>query len=300
MIKIINLLFLLILLNNGFAQIIDNSNCRAFSDEPFFNQTFIKNNNIKRIVGRTSYKGEMDVIRKKKEIFIYEFDKKGRQTAIYWSFKLGQNTMDTSAVIFTYNDKNQLINKRRNDNHSFYSYTYAYNSLGRVINQKYTRDENISNSKIDFKQGGQFVIVSNSFEYIELNDTQYVKKYFNNHGKVYEQKKYTYNIMGYLLNETSRMVISRKTIKTNYSYNNRGLVSEKDEISTVMGRNKITNRYKYDGIGNLLEENIYRNDKHISERQVVYTNNMLIRSLLTREGGTNNINLIQYEYEFYN
>ena len=301
MLKTSRLLFLLLFVSYYTeGQIIDNSNCHAFSDEPFFSKTFIKNNNIKRIIGRTSSKKEMDVIRKQEEVFIYDFNDEGDQTAMYWSYRMGQNTIDTSAIIFIYDDKGRITTKRRNDNHSFYSYSYNYNDKDQVIYQRYSRDENAGNSTTDFKQGDQYVIVSDSFEYHVLNDTQYVKKYFNNHGKIYQQTTITKNSLGYLLSESTRMVISRKTIKTHYTYNDRGLASERSEVSTVMGKSKIAHKYRYDDFGNLLEENIYRNDKHTTEKQIVYDKKtMLLRSLLVRKAGSNIINLIQFEYEFH-
>ena len=55
------------------AQMLDNSRGEAFTDQPFFNADFIRNNKIQKITGHYSTKASMDYIRENDLIYVYEF-----------------------------------------------------------------------------------------------------------------------------------------------------------------------------------------------------------------------------------
>src|SRR5690606_41249173 len=73
---------LLLCLNAG-AQVLDNSKGNAFTDKPFFNKNFIRNNKIKTISGRFNYKKSGQAIYTTDFFYVYSFDEEGNLDATF-------------------------------------------------------------------------------------------------------------------------------------------------------------------------------------------------------------------------
>ena len=56
------------------GQMLDNSDCAAFSGEPFFYTEFIRSNKIKSITGVVSTKADLQVIKSKGLVTKFFFD----------------------------------------------------------------------------------------------------------------------------------------------------------------------------------------------------------------------------------
>ncbi len=281
------------------GQMIDNRQCNAFSDDPFFNTDFIRRNKIKYMHGKLSGKAEMRPIRKKGLVQHYAFDEAGKLQMQYTSFFRAGKQKDTTSVYYHYDSLDHMITKRRNDVHGFFSYNYQWDSLGNMTQEKYCRDVNAGPSKDEFKLGKQFEIVSETFSYEKVNERQFKKRFYNSYGKAYKEEISHYNEMGYLTEQVTKLIISSRGSKVTYEYNEKGLVSKKTDYSNLTFDNEISYEYSYDDLGNLIEENIYRNGKHITLRQFLYDGNMLIKAQLTKDIETNFITIIEYECGFY-
>ena len=146
------------------SQIIDNSKCNAFSDDPFFNQLFIKTNKVKSIHGIISTKKELSVIKKSNQIIHFDFNQKGELIKQYSSVKRHKK-LDTVFTIYHYSDTGDLITKRTNDAHGFYSYNYDYNDQRQQIKKTYCRDKNIGQDRNHFILGKQYVIINETYSY---------------------------------------------------------------------------------------------------------------------------------------
>ena len=59
------------------GQLIDNSKCNAFSDDPFFNTKIVQVNNLKSLHGIISTKKELSAIKNTGKALHYDFNKKG-------------------------------------------------------------------------------------------------------------------------------------------------------------------------------------------------------------------------------
>ena len=145
-----------------------------FTDEPFFNQKFIKANKIKSITGSISSKKVRDIIRSKGLDFYYEFNNQGMLT-MQLSSHLSNGIKDSTSVHYVYNQDNLLITKRKNDSYGFFSYHYLHNQADQIITQTYCRDENVYASKDMFELKSQFIISKDSFSYEKYDESQ-VKK----------------------------------------------------------------------------------------------------------------------------
>lgn len=295
------LLFIFFLITSVLsAQIIENGNGAAFTDDNFFRSSFIKTNKVKVIRGKVSTKREGEPMIERDQFFHFEFDQEGRLIIMMSTFASFSSNKDTTIIYFNYDSKGNLVTRRRNDNNGFYSYNYQYDSLGRVIKETYCRDENCGKDRYHFKLGQQFEISSESFSYHQYVKNQNVKKYFNNYGKQYQECFSYYNDLGYLTQDLYRLTLSGKESKMLYEYDEKGRVSKKSDISYVFGYNEISSTFTYDKFGNLEEHAIYHNNKQKTLRSLLYDKTtLLMTAQVMKDYETGLIYVIKYSYDFY-
>ncbi len=280
------------------GQILDNRDCNAFTDEPFFSTEFIKINRIKAINGHIKTKKKLSPIQDKGLEAYYGFNEEGILTHQYKTrFKSGHK--DTTLVTYAYDDSNRVVVKRLNDSYGFYSYNYTFDSTGQVSSEKYCRDENVGGSKVDFKLGKQTIIVSENFKNQWVNDSTMKKRYFNNYGRPYQEKYFHWDDKGYLIEEETRLLLNSKRNKIEYRYNEKGLVTEKIQSSNVTGNSTLKHVYSYDEVGNLTQIDEYRNGNHVTKREVVYSDNMLLEAVIVWDVATKFMTIVSYDFEFY-
>ena len=281
------------------GQLLNNSLGEAFTDEPFFNIENVRANKIKRITGHFSTKKMNDQIRPSKLIYVYEFDELGRLTQQYETVEVG-GMLDTVVTQYEYNAKGFLHVKRRTDRSGFYAYVYEYDASGRVIREEFRRDMNKSGSKVNFLLDKQFLITYETSTY-ENYPQQEKRIFFNSYGKPFQEKYAYFDKDGYLLEELEKLRVTAGQKKTTYAYNEKGLLREMEISSSIMGNSKTKQLFTYDEFNNLLSKDIYRNDEHTTEIQVVYNEKTgLISAILTRQVSTNFITILRLdEYEFY-
>lgn len=285
----------------GFSQIIDNSKAGAFSEDPFFNPEFIKKNRIKSIVGRTSTKKEMDIVRESDLIQYYEFDTSGKIIKQMNSRHMFGTRTDTTTIMYHYDNKGRLITKRQNDNFSFYSYNYEYDSLGNVIRESYSRDENCGPSKYKFQLGNRYIITTEGYKYLKRGEHELVKKYYNSSDREYQERIFKYNPLGYLVSEsTFYSLTSRQSFYTEYSYDERGQLASKYDITDMESKSDQRLLFKYDDKGNLIEQEFLKDGKRLFHRELLYDKTtMLMNAQLTKDERTKVIFIVKYTYEFY-
>lgn len=285
---------------SAYTQLLNNSMGEAFTDEPFFNIENIRANKIKRIKGHFSNKKINDQIRPSDLIYVYEFDKAGRLSQKYETVQVSGG-IDTVVTQYEYDLNGFLKVKRRTDKTGFYAYVYEYDNSGRVIKEEFRRDMNKSRSKIDFLLDKEFLITYEVSTY-ENYPLQEKRTYFNSYDKPFQEKFSYYNEDGYLVEELEKLKVTSGQKKTTYSYNEKGLLSELEINSSIMGTSKVKYNFKYDSHANLISKEIYRNDEFTTEIQVVYNEKTgLISAILTKQVSTNFITILRLdEYEFYN
>lgn len=281
------------------AQMIDNSKSNAFTDEPFFNADFIQRNKIKSITGKVSKKREMQPIVDQGIEYYFEFDEKGNTTMILSTYN-SFNHKDSIIVTFEYDEKNRIITKRRNDSYGFYSYNYKYDSLDRIVEETYCRDENCGPDRYRFKLGQQFSISTEKYSYIERSKKESIREYKNYAGNVYQEKIFMKNELGFLTEEITRITLNGRETKIVYDYDEKGRMSKKTDISEFMGKTELTNAFQYDDFGNLTEEQIYRNEKLTTMRSMIYDKvSGLLTAMVAKDMSSEVITIVKYSYEFY-
>jgi len=113
------ILFLLVIINSGSAQILE-LNRPLFTDEPFFNAKFISNNKVKSITGSRSSKKVKDIIRTKGLDFYYEFNKEGLLIKQIATFLAAENKKDTNIITYHYGTTNKLDYIRKSDSYGYF------------------------------------------------------------------------------------------------------------------------------------------------------------------------------------
>jgi hypothetical protein len=281
------------------AQMIDNSQCQAFTDEPFFDEKFIRQNKIKRINGSVSTKGELQAIKSRDLVSNYEFDTLGRLILQLGSFNTMGNK-DTVINAFVYDVKNQVAVKRTNDTYGFFSNNFEYDENGSVISKTYCREENVGPSRYAFQLGKQYVIIKETYRYW-TSDSVVVKSIYNNHDRMYQQQTFFYNDLGLLVAEENQYVINHKTSRIEYTYTDLGKVATKTIFREYNNRDNFERiEYRYDVMGNLEYIEEYKNDKHVLHKEVLYDKSTyMLKALLVQDKQTNIITIIKFSVEFY-
>lgn len=281
------------------AQILDNNEGNTFGEDPFFNADFIARNKIKQIHGELSTKKERDRIRKGKMEYDYHFEEDGKMEFQLNSMLRTEARTDSSFIHYYYREDGTIETKRLNDTYGFYSYDYETDAEGQVVKETYFRDENVGTSRFNFQLGKQYIISSEAFAYENIGDSIIVKQVFNNYGKAYMEHRKYYNKLGYKTMEESRYIIGNRRSRTTFEYDEKGRISKKIEQHDLRNDKQTITTYLYDDVGNLLEENIYQNDTHVTHREFLYDERMFLSAIISKDVATNIISIVKYTYTFY-
>ncbi len=284
------------LTSNG--QMLD-INKPLFSEDPFFNAVFIKQNNIQAITGSISSKKVRDIIRTKGLDYFYEFNTDGT-LKMQLSSHFSSGLKDSTTVSYEYDNGGKITVKRKNDSYGYFSHRYTYDSLDNIILQTYCRDENKYECKNKFELGKQYTIVSDSFSYEKFNDTQTKKIFYNGYGKKFKEQINYYNELGYLTEEYTKFLIGNNKKKYTYEYDENGRLFKKHVFTNIAEDKKTTEVYTYDEIGNILDIKIYDNEKHTTTKQFLYDKKtMLLTAQIIQDIETEFLRILQYRYTFF-
>lgn len=215
------------------AQMLNNSEGDAFLESPFFNIENIKTNKIKKIKGSFQFKKINDRIRPSGLIYGCEFDTLGRMTQHHETYKF-LDRIDTSVYHYEYGENGKLKIKRKYDSNGYYAEVYEYNAQGRITRVEYRKDINKNANPMQFVLDKKYLISYETMSY-EKFEQQEKKTHFNNFGMPFQFTFYYYNDLGYLTEIVENMAVSSGQRKTNFTYNERGLIAEKRMVSSVMG-----------------------------------------------------------------
>ncbi len=295
----ISSLFLIVLSLSASAQLVDNMECQAFSDEPFFDEMFIRQNGIKVINGEIKTKGNLEVIKDPKLVSRFEFDSTGKLVMQYTSFK-GAGSKDTTFVNYIYDERGNMITKRTNDAYGFFSYNYEYDSLNRQVLKTYCREENAGTDRYNFELGKQYTIVRESYSYTK-KDSVLVKSIYNNHNRIYQTDKYFYNELDLLTKIETQYIINKKRSVTSFTYSDLGKVASKTYYKDYKNKDDFEKwEYQYDEFGNLTYMDFYKGTEHITHKEILYDkSNYTLKALLVQDVASNFITIIKYTTSFY-
>ncbi|MBI1838250.1 MAG: hypothetical protein HYR91_13395 [Flavobacteriia bacterium] len=279
----------------AYSQILDNKQGSAFTDKPFFNETFIRKNKIKKMTGKYTVKKPGDVMRPTEFKYVFYFDTLGHVTSTFET-KNENGFKDTIINIYEYSSENLLAIHWRNDSHGFTSKHYKYDSLKRIVSEETRRDILDVNGKVE-----QSIILNLETMKYETYPNQIKKTIYNSYNLPYMEVYSTFNADGYLLEIEERLKMTSSSIKFIYEYNSKGLISSIKTTSEIEGKIAEEITFKYDVFGDLSEKEIYKNGQHMTDIQVIYNEDTkLLSSVLTRDVSTNYIYILRFQgIEYY-
>jgi hypothetical protein len=266
----------------------------AFTDKPFFNEEFIKQNKLKSLNGTFTYKKRGDVLKPTEFKYVYEFNPEGQLISTYET-RTDDGSVDTSWNKYLYDDAANLIKHSKSDNEGFTTILYEYDSLGRVVTEEYVKD-------ID-SNGVLVRSLSFNKEKIAYADYggQIKKTRFNNYDLPYLDEFLNYNELGYLVEKIEKIKMTSTVYTYHYSYNEKGKLAAIRKTSNQSEDILEELKFSYDELGNLMEKHIYKNGVFTTDIQIIYSSKTgLLSSVITRQVSTNFMLILRFlDYEFY-
>lgn len=277
-----------------FGQVLDNREGIAFTDKPFFNQEFVKQNKLKELKGEFSYMKSGKGLVPMKFYSSYTFDEEGHLVATYET-RPDDGTKDTSWNRYFYNAKHQLTRHQITKGEGLQSTHYTYDSLGRVIKEVFTREIDSNGEELRSLKFNEERI-----EYFQY-DQQLKRTRYNNYDLPYLDEFYNYNDLGYLVERIERVKMTSTVYTYKYEYNENGKLSAVRKSSNKELQYVEEWLFQYDELGNLTEKLIYRNGTLKTNIQIIYNQKTnLLESVITTEEPTGFMMVLRFrDYEFY-
>lgn len=274
---------------------LDNRNGDAFTDKPFFNEQFIKENKVKQLSGYYVLKKKGELMKTTKYKYVYDFDNEGHLISSYETMP-HDGTKDTIWNVYEYDDQNRLAVFRKTNQDGFTSVYYEYDDKNRVIREEYKRE--VYEKKDSIIQSLSFN--KESLKYFEF-DNQTKRTRYNNYDLPYLDEFFNYNELGYLVERIERLKMTSDVYTYAYEYNEKGLLSAIRKSSNQKDGYIEELTFEYDDLGNLQQKHIYKNGVFTTDIQIVYNSkSKLISSIITRQVSTGYLTILRFkDFLFY-
>ena len=277
------------------AQVLDNRYGEAFTDRPFFNKTFIKENKLKQLKGSFVYKKSGELMQATKYKYVYEFDKQGRLISTYET-RTDDGTKDTTWNIYKYDESDRLLMHRKSEQDAFTSVHHEFDSLGRIISEEFKRD------LIDETGTIERSLTFNKEKSIYVDYENQIKRTrYNNYGLPYLDEYCNYNDLGYLVERIERIKMTSAVCTWHYEYNREGRLAAIRTSSNQEDGYTEELLFAYDPLGNLIEKHIYKNGVFTTDIQIIYNSkSKLLATVITRQVSTGFMMILRFQdYAFF-
>lgn len=282
-------LFYVFLLFEAKAQMIDNKFGNAFTDQPFFNTSFIRNNHIKSLKGTFVYKKQGDMMRPTTFNHVYEFDTLGR-LSLHYETRTDDGTKDSTKNIFYYDSLNRIYEHFIANQKGYFVKSYRYDVNG--VLQNYQTHQWFKDS---LSQNWQRTLLLEEQMVNKKTDNGYHSIFYNSYDLPFKEKWTIYDSLGFLVEEEELFLMTQVRNKTKYTYNAHGLIASKALYEDTMTLPLEADLFEYDEEWNLLSKKHYRKQKHISSIEVLYNSKTkLIATLITRDVATNFLMILRF------
>jgi hypothetical protein len=281
----------------GFTQIV-NPEQNLFSDEPFFNPDFIKQNNIKSISSEYYFKPDKEMMHPKGISITYEFSPEGYINKQSTRFRMPGGEFDTTFIYYEFDKAGRWITKRTTDNFGFFSLTFNYDEKGNVVEEVFNRELNATASNGNFILSKQYAMGIEKYEITYFTPNFYKKQYLNNIGMPFKEIAYALNDQGKVIEETGTFLSTRMLERKTFKYDSNNRLAEKTEYSDVSRDMELLYKYLYDEKGNLLEIKKIRNSEPLLITEFMLDSKGFITAKLARDNVAKMIEVVKFSYEF--
>jgi hypothetical protein len=284
------LLFVVIILSqDSFGQFISNNSGSAFSDQPFFNPTFIQALNIQRLSATISIKKKNDAIRLTTDELIYHFDTAGNMIQIE-QIKNSNGKFETTNQYFNYDSSARLIETKKVWGINWLITHFNYDSLGRI----HERIESIISKET---QEIPSFITYERIEYTILEEGV-LKKYFDENKHEFKEQTIISSDLD-LIVETEKWKMSIHPTRKEFLLNDGRLAS-----LTIYTENKDLpieqNCFAYNNDGELESKEILKDGTFISEWQLLYDpKSKIISALIKQDKASGTMEIFRFKEQKY-
>lgn len=292
--KITVVLYMVLMSAVGFTQMLDNSNGYAFTDQPFFNTSFIKANKIDTVRGKFIVRKPGKSFKRTEYIQEFVFDEAGQLRSQRETFP-DDGSSDTTATHYAYTKDGLLMQIRKRTLDGFVQTDFVHDSLGRIIQETV--------SKLYFESNGASratMLNNETYKYIDL-ESQWRRVSFNSYGKPFLEEIFYEDEDGYLTQKKDIVKMTSKRFIHEYEYDDNGYLASmrKREDKSDVFLEEIT--FHYDEYGNLSEKQIFNKGEHVTDIQIIYNNKTgLLSSIVTRSMTTGILAILQFkEYTYF-
>lgn len=277
-----------------FGQMLDNREGFAFTDQPFFNASFIRSNKIDTVRGKYIIRKPGKSFNRTEYFQEFTFDNSGRLISQTETFP-EDGTVDSTATHYGYDELGQLTSIKRKTKEGFILTEYKRDSIGRVIAEVKSKMYSDASGSSRSTQ-----LNSESYSYIDL-ESQWRRISYNSYGKPFLEEIFYEDQDGYLTRKKDIIKMTSKKFIHEYEYDDNGYLSaiRKKEDKSENYMEEVT--FTYDEFGNLTEKQIYSNGEHITDIQIIYNNKTgLLSSIITRSITTGILAILQFkEYSYF-
>jgi hypothetical protein len=268
-----------------------NPKGEVLEDMPFFNPEFIKKNKVKSFRGVYATKYDHDIIRSNNDAFVYEFDRLG-QLVRKFKIQLGDTLLST----YIYDYKGNVLIHRETNKFGYHERRYRYDKRDRIVEMEIRRDKQSKMNKLTFELNERYTIAHEKYEYIDLEGSDYKKICYNAADRIYRIEFYYFDTKGVLIKKESALHNGSGRSEVNYFYNKEGQIEEVKVISRASGTHSNRKIFTYDDEGNVMSRLVYRNDKLLTEEQLVYfEDSRLLKAIISREDAGSMITILQFK-----
>ncbi len=284
------LLFVVIILSqDSFGQFISNNSGNTFSDQPFFNPTFIQALNIQRLSATISIKKKNDAIRLTKDELIYHFDTAGNMIQIE-QIKNSNGKFETTNQYFNYDSLARLIETKKVWGINWLITHFNYDSLGRIhekIESLIPRETQELPSIINYER----------IEYILLKDGC-LKKYYDEHKQLFKEQTIISSDLD-LMVETEKWKMNSHATRKEYLMEFGRLAAityYPENIDLPMEQNCFT----YNTDGELESKEQLKDGTFISEWQLLYDpKSKIISALIKQDKASGTMEIFRFKEQKY-
>ena len=277
------------------AQFILNQDGEAFSAVPFFNAELIAAQHIKTIDGFYTYKKGNEAFKPSPDTFRFRFNTAGQLIASMEVLQKGA-TKDSIFHHYAYYPDGQLSLHRFSAYGGALCEHYSYDSLKRLESVALYRD--IYDHKKD-SLVSSVKMRTETLRYHQGQEADYTR--FNNYQRPYLEVSNTFDANHFLSSKTAYYRISQNSEKTQYAYNQIGLLATKSTFIDSAAVAKEEWRYRYDQWGNLIEMHRYENGVFLQDYQIVYDYKTgFLGSLIKKDVNTDQLSILRFTaYTYY-
>ena len=133
--KVLFLLFFLLSLPIC-AQVLDNRNGEAFTDKPFFNSDFIRDNKLEELKGTFVYKKQGEMMHTTTFNYVYHFNRSGELDYTFET-RTDDGSADTAWNRYSYDELGRLESYRKSDQNGYMAIKYTYDDKNRVVQEEH-------------------------------------------------------------------------------------------------------------------------------------------------------------------